>query len=194
MFESNILESTSKVELANFIYVGSEVTHTSDISIAGAAMIAVAVSLAIENTDFEVVIKDVFQMEPIARNLGEEIYSKSLTERIKLGIYLANEYKDDEDLFLEKLCDIVGAGVNISEFVPSAISIDYYAQDLNKCSLLCANLAGDTDIIRAMATAICRVFKGIDHIKKEYIGVLDKANDVGFHRYISILMEGRSCI
>ena len=60
--------------------------------------------------------------------------------------------------------------------------------------MLCANLAGDTDTIGAMATAICGAFKGMDHIKKEYIEVLDKANDVDFIRYISILMEGRSCI
>ena len=45
-----------------------------------------------------------------------------------------------------------------------------------------------------MATAICGAFKGIDYIKKEYIEILEKANDVDFHRYISILMEGRSCI
>lgn len=183
-----------KEKLANFVYGVSEVTHTSDIAIAGAAMIAVAVSSAIENNDFNIVIKDVFEMEPIARSLGAETYSPSLTERIKIGIYLANEYRDNEDLFLEKLYDIVGAGVNISESVPSAISIAYYAQDPNKCALLCANLAGDTDTIGAMATAICGAFKGIDYIKEEYIETLNTANNVDFYRYISILMNGRSCI
>ena len=133
-------------------------------------------------------------MEPIARKLGAETYSPSLTERIKIGIYLANEYKNNEDLFLEKLYDIVGAGVNISESVPSAISIAYYSQDPNKCALLCANLAGDTDTIGAMATAICGAFKGIDYIKEEYIESLNKANDVDFNSYISILMNGRSCL
>lgn len=157
-----LFNSHNKEKLADFVYSVSEVTHTSDITIAGAAMIAVAVSSAIENNDFDIVIKDIFEMEPIARRLGAETYSPSLTERIKIGIYLANEYKNNEDLFLEKLYDIVGAGVNISESVPSAISIAYYAQDPNKCALLCANLAGDTDTIGAMATAICGAFKGID--------------------------------
>ena len=211
-FENNILGPTSKVALANFrdginskavtdkalsanfVYEVSEVTHTSDITIAGAAMIAVAVSSAIENNDFDIVIKDVFEMEPIARRLGAETYSPSLTERIKIGIYLANKYKDNENLFLEKLYDIVGAGVNISESVPSAISIAYYAQDPNKCALLCANLAGDTDTIGAMATAICGAFKGLDYIKEEYVESLNKANDVDFNSYISILMNGRSCL
>ena len=189
-----LFNANDKEKLANFVYEVSEVTHTSDITIAGATMIAVAVSSAIENTDFNIVIKDVFEMEPIARSLGAETYSPSLTERIKIGIYLANEYKDNEDLFLEKLYDIVGAGVNISESVPSAISIAYYAQDPNKCALLCANLAGDTDTIGAMATAICGAFKGIDYIKEEYIESLNKANDVDFNSYISILMNGRSCL
>ena len=65
-----IFNADDKEKLAKFVYGVSEVTHTSDISIAGAAMIAVAISSAIENTDFEVVIKDVFEMEPIARKLG----------------------------------------------------------------------------------------------------------------------------
>ena len=189
-----LFNSHNKEKLADFVYSVSEVTHTSDITIAGAAMIAVAVSSAIENNDFDIVIKDIFEMEPIARRLGAETYSPSLTERIKIGIYLANEYKNNEDLFLEKLYDIVGAGVNISESVPSAISIAYYAQDPNKCALLCANLAGDTDTIGAMATAICGAFKGIDYTKEEYIESLNKANDVDFNSYISILMNGRSCL
>lgn len=189
-----LFNSHNKEKLADFVYSVSEVTHTSDITIAGAAMIAVAVSSAIENNDFDIVIKDIFEMEPIARRLGAETYSPSLTERIKIGIYLANEYKNNEDLFLENLYDIVGAGVNISESVPSAISIAYYAQDPNKCALLCANLAGDTDTIGAMATAICGAFKGIDYIKEEYIESLNKANDVDFNSYISILMNGRSCL
>lgn len=189
-----LFNAHDKEKLADFVYSVSEVTHTSDITIAGAAMVAVAVSSAIENNDFDIVIKDVFEMEPIARKLGAETYSPSLTERIKIGIHLANEYKNNEDLFLEKLYDIVGAGVNISESVPSAISIAYYSQDPNKCALLCANLAGDTDTIGAMATAICGAFKGIDYIKEEYIESLNKANDVDFNSYISILMNGRSCL
>ena len=175
-----LFNAHDKEKLADFVYSVSEVTHTSDITIAGAAMVAVAVSSAIENNDFDIVIKDVFEMEPIARRLGAETYSPSLTERIKIGIYLANKYKDNENLFLEKLYDIVGAGVNISESVPSAISIAYYSQDPNKCALLCANLAGDTDTIGAMATAICGAFKGIDYIKEEYIESLNKANDIDF--------------
>ena len=175
-----LFNAHDKEKLADFVYSVSEVTHTSDITIAGAAMIAVAVSSAIENNDFDIVIKDVFEIEPIARRLGAETYSPSLTERIKIGIHLANEYKNNEDLFLEKLYDIVGAGVNISESVPSAISIAYYSQDPNKCALLCANLAGDTDTIGAMATAICGAFKGIDYIKEEYIESLNKANDIDF--------------
>ena len=91
-----LFNAHDKEKLADFVYSVSEVTHTSDITIAGAAMIAVAVSSAIENNDFDIVIKDIFEMEPIARRLGAETYSPSLTERIKIGIYLANEYKNNE--------------------------------------------------------------------------------------------------
>ena len=48
-----LFNAHDKEKLANFVYEVSEVTHTSDITIAGAAMIAVAVSSAIENNDFD---------------------------------------------------------------------------------------------------------------------------------------------
>ncbi|AZO96358.1 ADP-ribosylglycohydrolase family protein [Halocella sp. SP3-1] len=189
-----LFKAEDKERLAQFVYGVSQVTHTSDITIAGAAMIAVAVSSAIENDDFQIVLKDIFDMEPISRTLGVETYSPSLTERIKIGTEIADKYKGNDDKFLEKLYDIVGAGTNISESVPSAVTIAYYAQDPNKSCLLCANLAGDTDTIGAMSTAICGALKGGKFIKKEYIDVLEKQNNLNFNEYIDILMEGRNFI
>ena len=48
----------------------------------------------------------------------------------------------------------------MSESVPAALSIAYYAQNVEHCSLLCANLGGDTDTIGAMACAICGAYQG----------------------------------
>ena len=92
---------------------------------------------------------------------------------------------------LENIYNIIGAGVIISESVPAALSIAYYAKNPNKCSILCANLGGDTDTIGAMACAICGAFTGFDKINKEYVADLDKNNDINLQKYVDILLERR---
>ncbi|WP_042346504.1 ADP-ribosylglycohydrolase family protein [Bacillus massiliigorillae] len=186
-----LFHAYEKEKLANYVYEVSQVTHTSDITIAGAAMIAMAVSSAMENDDFHQVLKDVYEMETISRVLGAETYSPCLTARTQIGVELADKHRGNDEAFLDSIYDIIGAGVNISESVPSALAIAYYAQDPNKCSLLCANLAGDTDTIGAMATAICGAFKGFNKINPQYIEVLNKENDTDFLHYIDQLALAR---
>ncbi len=180
-----------KKSIVDYVYDVSKITHSSDVTIAGAAMIAVAVSSAMVNTDFEKVIDDVRAIEPMGYEKGCETFSARLIERVEIGLELARKYKDDEEMFSQKLYNIVGTGVGIIESVPSAITVAYYTQDPNRACLLCANLGGDTDTIGAMATAICGAFSGISGIKKEYIETLDNENDIDFNMYIEILEKGR---
>lgn len=181
-----------KKEIVEYVYGVSRATHTSDVSIAGAAMIAVGVASAIVNEDFEKVIEDILEIEPMGYDRGCESFSPRLNERVKIGVQLAKDYKEDEDKFAKKIYDIVGTGVGIIESVPAAIAAAYYTKDPNRCALLCANMGGDTDTIGAMATAICGAYCGKGKIKKESIEVLDKQNDIEFSAYVNILMEGRS--
>ncbi|OON96108.1 MAG: hypothetical protein ATN32_00995 [Candidatus Epulonipiscium fishelsonii] len=181
-----------KEKMAKFIYEVSSATHTSDVTIAGAAMIAMAVSSSMVNSDMDKVIEDVHQIEKIAKQLGAETFSASLMERTKIGIEIARNYEGEE--FLQKIYDIVGTGVNIIESVPAALAIAYYAKDPNISCLLCANLGGDTDTIGAMSTAICGALKGKSFINSEYIKILEANNDINFENYIDILLEGRNSI
>lgn len=183
--------STEKEKLASFVAKLSEVTHTSDISIAGASAIAVAVSSAIDGNDFDKILEDVYEIIPIALDMGAETFSASLVERIKIGIEIANECSGDDDKFINKVYDIVGAGVPLIESVPAAITIAYYAKDPNVACLLCANLAGDTDTIGAMATSICGAYVGLNNISSDYIKTLENENDINFTDYVDILLKGR---
>lgn len=178
-------------EIVDYVFEVSRATHTSDVTIAGAAMIAVGVSSAIVNDDFEQVIDDVLAIEPLGYDKGCETFSPRLKERVKIGLDLARQQYEDEDEFTQKIYDIVGTGVGIIESVPAAIAVAYYAQDPNKCCLLCANMGGDTDTIGAMATAICGAFTGVEGIKEEYIHTLQQQNDVDFDAYVDILVKGR---
>ena len=64
----------------------------------------------------------------------------------------------------------------ISESIPAALAIAYYAQDVKTCALLCANLGGDTDTIGAMATAICGAKNGVAAIDPEWRQTIDQEN------------------
>lgn len=180
-----------KQKIVDYVYGVSRATHTSDVTIAGAAMIAAGVSSAIVNDDFEKVIEDILAIEELGYNKGCETFSARLKERTKIGLELAKSDYEDDDQFTKKIYDVIGTGVGIIESVPAAISVAYYAKDPNKCCLLCANMGGDTDTIGAMATAICGAYTGADAIKKEYIDLLQKQNNVDFDSYINILLEGR---
>ena len=180
-----------KQKIVDYVYEVSRATHTSDVTIAGAAMIAAGVSSAIVNDDFEKIVDDMLSIEEIGYNKGCETFSARLCERTKIGLELARKSYEDDDQFTKKIYDIIGTGVGIIESVPAAISVAYYAKDPNKCCLLCANMGGDTDTIGAMATAICGAYSGIDAIKKEYIDLINKQNGVDFDHYIDILLKGR---
>ncbi len=183
-----------KQKIVDYVYDVSKVTHTSDVTIAGASMVAVAVSSAMINSDFSKVLDDIREIEPIGYNKGCETFSARLLERMEIGLMLADKYKDDEEMFSQKMYDVVGTGVGIIESVPCAISVAYYTQDPNRASLLCANMGGDTDTIGAMATAICGAFTGVSAIKEEYIDTLNKQNNISFDHYIDILLRGRDIL
>ncbi len=184
-----------KAEIVDYVYGVSQATHTSDVTIAGAAMIAAGVASAIVNDDFEQVLEDIMSIEPAGYEKGCETFSPRLAERVKIGIQLAKEYADNEETFSRKIYDIIGAGVGIIESVPAAIAIAYYNQDPNKSALMCANLGGDTDTIGAMATAICGAFTGYSKINPQYTELLRVQNpETNFDEYISILEKGRTLL
>lgn len=189
-----LFSTTQKEELCRYVAAVSSVTHTSDITIAGASMIAMAVASALEHNDREKMIEDALSVEKYAMNLGASTPSPSLGARTKLGVRLAQVYADDETAFLENLYNVVGAGVNTSESVPAALAIAYYSFDVRKCALLCANLGGDTDTIGAMAAAICGAAQGISEIPEKDIALIQKANKIDFTKYADAIVEKRGQI
>lgn len=180
-----------KADLAQYVYEISKVTHTTDVAVSGAAMVAAAVSSALEDQDWDTMMQDALEAYDIARPLGAATYSASLAERLKLALQYAKQYEHDEEQFSQKIYDVIGSGVLTSESVPAALAIAYYAKDPHRCSLLCANLGGDTDTIGAMATAICGAKAGIDAIDPLWIQQIDESNSVDFHHYANELLSHR---
>jgi ADP-ribosylglycohydrolase len=177
--------------LCEYVANVSRVTHTSDITIAGASMIAMAVASVITCGDKDQMIEDVLGIESYAMSLGASTPSPSLGARICYGVELAKSCAGNRERFLSQLYDMVGAGVNTSESVPAAIAIAYYCWDLMECALACANLGGDTDTIGAMATAICGGILGYSAISKADIEKIETANHINFDGYAEALLSKR---
>ncbi len=180
-----------KDALINYVANISNVTHSSDITIAGACMIAAAVSGAMFFNHFDDIMAFVYSVEEPARVLGFETLNPSLTSRTKVGIHLAMMFNNQDEAFLEAIYQTIGAGVLMSESVPAALSIAYYAKDVKHCSLLCANLGGDTDTIGAMACAIRGAYEGMSKMNPYFINIINSANEVDLMSYAQTLNHFR---
>lgn len=179
-------------KLIDYVYRVSKVTHASDIAIAGAAMIAGAVSAAMEDKTWDEIIAYVNVIHDKAIQFGADTFSPSLKKRLALGIEYAKKYADDEEAFSKHIYDVIGAGVLTSESVPAALSIAYYAKTVEHCAKLCANLGGDTDTIGAMATAICGAKQGASKINPNYLQTIDENNAVDLSMYANEIMVWRT--
>lgn len=190
-----LFSASQKKELCNYVKAVSSATHSSDITLTGASMVAMAVASAMDKEDREQMIHDVLSIEDYAVSLGASTVSASLGTRIRYGVSLAQKYVNNEELFLEELYNMMGAGVNTADSVPCAIAIAYYSfGDVHRCALLCANLGGDTDTIGAMAAAICGGVNGMSGIPREDIRLIQEANQIDFEPYADRILKKRGVL
>ncbi|ABJ65285.1 ADP-ribosylglycohydrolase family protein [Levilactobacillus brevis] len=163
-------------ELVQMVYEVSRVTHSSDVAVSGASLIAGAVTAAMADYEWDDIVTYALNANDLGYQLGSHTWAAKTHERALLGIYLAQQYRDDEPKFSQAIYDLVGTGTMISESIPAAFAIAYYARDVKKCALICANLGGDTDTIGAMATAICGAKTGFKAIDPAWIQTIDEKN------------------
>lgn len=184
-----------KRELCDYVKLVSQITHSSDITLAGACMVAEGVASAMEKEDRDAMIRDILSVEEYAMSLGASTVSASLGTRICYGVELAHRYPDNRDAFLEALYNMFGAGVNTVDSVPCAIAAAYYCfGDVHKTALACTNLGGDTDTIGAMACAIAGGVRGVAGIPAADVALIQKANHVDFEKYADAILEKRGCV
>ncbi|MCE7613259.1 ADP-ribosylglycohydrolase family protein [Vibrio fluvialis] len=165
------------------VALASSPTHKSDVAIAGAVVVAWAVSKAIEGHSWSE-IKD--QLPAIAHATQTQnitTFSASMASRVELALMVASEHCGVEER-MDKIYNLIGAGVSTIESVPAAIAmVELAGTDPNRCAVLCANLGGDTDTIGAMATAICGALNGINAINAKLKQQLDNKNQLDFDEY-----------
>lgn len=157
----------------------SAVTHSSDVTIAGAAMIAAAVAGFVsgwgprETADFVMLTHDE------ALQLGAPTFAASLKARFALALNELTLLPTEEELSLW-IYEVIGTGTMISESVPAALAAGFFAPTPAAAAHLCANLGGDTDTIGAMACAIAGARRGIRAFAPETLHTLQQVNNLDF--------------
>lgn len=173
-------------DLSTFIddvALASSPTHKSDVAIAGATVIAWAVSRAIDGAKWTTIRDELPAIARAAQEKRVTTFSASIAARLELALNVVEQGRGVEST-MQQIYDLVGTGTSTIESVPAAIAmVELAATDPNRCAILCANLGGDTDTIGAMAVAICGALHGIDGIDAALKGELDAANALDFTRY-----------
>lgn len=185
-----IIPWQNKKGIASVVSKISKVTHSTDVAIAGASMIAQAVASAVGGRNFDEIMEDVLEIHDIAIGTGEPTYSASCKHRLITALKFMKECKD-ESMVNDLLYNVIGTGVLTSESVPTALAIAYYCREPEKCALMCANLGGDTDTIGAMATSICGAYTGLAGISDKWIDVLQTTNNICFTDYAQSIISLR---
>lgn len=185
-----VVDGNDLEQMANAVAKVSKVTHSTDVTIAGASMVAQAVASAILGKNFDEILEDVYKIHDIALAMGTPTYSANSKARLQVAISLLSKCKTDEQVS-QMIYDVIGTGVLSSEAVPAALAIAYYCQNPEKAAIMCANLGGDTDTIGAMACAICGAYTGIEGIRPEWVKVIEKANNIDFKEYTAKTLIAR---
>lgn len=186
-----LLPTHSLDQFIDQVALASSPTHKSDLAIAGAVVIAWAISRAIDGDRWQ----DIADALPaVARHAQEKrvtTFSASLAARLELALNVVRNASGVESAS-EQIYQLVGTGTSTIESVPAAIAMVELAQtDPNRCAILCANLGGDTDTIGAMATAICGALHGVSAINAAFKQQLDDVNQLDFSHYSEKLLAYR---
>lgn len=165
--------------------VGATVmSHDTDVAVSGAALVAGVISAAIDS-DAEpgpAMLREVLEVGYRAAHVGlqrgEKVVAASVVARSRLAEEIAADPGDD-DAFLQRLYDVVGASVATSETVPAAVGLLVRgAGDPVRVAELAANLGGDTDTIGAIATGMAGAVSGLSAIPADLLARLVEVNRI----------------
>ncbi|SHF86685.1 ADP-ribosylglycohydrolase family protein [Vibrio gazogenes] len=178
-----LLPATNLDRFIEQVALASSPTHKSDVAIAGAVVVAWAVSKAIDGHCWSAIKDQLPAIALAAQTKHITTFSASVASRVELALSVAGECGGIETR-MDKIYNLIGAGVSTIESVPAAVAMVEIAEtDPNRCAILCANLGGDTDTIGAMATAICGALNGVQGIDASLKQQLDQKNQLDFDQY-----------
>ncbi len=164
-------------------------THNTNIAIAGASAIACAVAAGMAGKDINALIDAAMYGAEQGMKLGRQWYGASIIKRTELALKIVRSGKTEIEIW-QDLYDYVGAGVAMSESVPTALAlVVYYNGNPLKTAYASANMGGDCDTIGAIAGGMSGAFSGSDVFPNEIKERLSKVNNIDFENYAERLTE-----
>lgn len=156
-------------------------THGTQTAISAACAIAAGVAEAMkpQATVFSVAkatLGGAMKGETLGRKKGRIVPLPSVSERIRLAIFLAFNAKDINEAN-RLFSSLIGTGLAAYESIPTAIGIFVACNgDPRQCVIAGANVGYDTDTIASMAGALSGTLKGFNHVPRDWYQTVEKVN------------------
>ncbi len=165
-------------------------THNTDVAASGAAAVAGAIAAAMTpDATLNSIIAAGISSAELGRSLAPTWMGADVARRIELAVEIARNGQPERQR-IQRLFDIIGTTLAISESVPAAFGVLAMAQgDPIQTAIYAAALSGDADTIAAMACAIAGAWRGVDAFPPDKLAMLRAVNpEIEFDRVAAGLL------
>lgn len=165
-------------------------THNTNIAIAGASAVAMVIGECINGErNIDKILQSAIRATKEGMKQGNEWYSASIVERTNLAFDIVKRNSSKEQI-IKELYNIIGAGVQVSETVPTCLALFKLSNgDVVEAVQLATNLGGDCDTIAAIVGSMCGAYSGADKIPTDWIDLLECVNHYDFEKYTNDLFR-----
>ncbi|MGW6062095.1 ADP-ribosylglycohydrolase family protein [Streptomyces sp. NPDC055189] len=154
-----------------------QVTHDTNVGIAGAAAVAAAVSTGVAGGTLDQAFDAAITAADAGARRGNWIAGADISARIAWARELVAGL--DEATALDRIVALIGTSVASQESVPAAFAVlALTGGDPWRSTLLAANLGGDSDTIGAIAGAIAGSVHGLSGLPADAVRTLRTVNSL----------------
>lgn len=165
-------------------------THNTNIAIAGASAIAIAIGAAIRGEkNVDTIIDLALQAVNLGMQKGNIWFGASISERTRFALSIIEDKSDKEDV-MRTLYEVIGAGVAMTETVPLCLAVLKISEgDPVESIKIATNLGGDCDTTASIVGAMSGAISGVKSFPQTWIDRLEKVNDLNLEQYASRLYD-----
>lgn len=167
-----------------------QVTHDTNIGIAGAAAVAAAVSTGVAGGTLDEAFDAAITAAEAGARRGNWIAGADISARIAWARELVEGL--DEAAALDRIVALIGTSVASQESVPAAFAVlALTGGDPWRSTLLAANLGGDSDTIGAIAGAVAGSVSGLSGLPADAVRTLRTVNGLELEPLAAQLLTHR---
>ncbi|MGE5401308.1 MAG: ADP-ribosylglycohydrolase family protein [Ignavibacteriales bacterium] len=158
-------------------------THNTNIAIAGASGVACVISAGMTNCSVDTLIEAFHYGVNKGMQRGNPYYSASIIHRTEWALELIKSGKPEEAIW-QDLYNYIGAGVAMSECIPTALAlVVYYEGDPIRTIEAAVNMGGDCDTVAAIAGSMAGAYSGINAFPEEIGEKIEEVNSIDLKKY-----------